>query len=144
MEITELFPWLIGGGTFLITIVAILCSTLPFLLIFGGLGYFLYKQNQKAKAVQQASLAWRQTTGTVIRSRVEVSGGETTSVSPRIIYQYEVNGQTYQNDQLKAGDRFWRVTSSQSAYETVDRYHVGLQVTVFYNPNNPAESALER
>jgi hypothetical protein len=37
-----------------------------------------------------------------------------------------------------------RITSSGDAYKTIDRYPVGAIVTVYYNPANPAEAALER
>lgn len=82
--------------------------------------------------------------GTIIKSRVEVSGGENTTVSPKVIYTYEVRGKLYQCDQIRAGDKFWSVSSSQSAYQTIDQYPEGLDVTVYYNPNNPEEAALER
>jgi hypothetical protein len=75
---------------------------------------------------------------------VEVSGGEVTSVSAYVLYEYEVQGQTYQSTQIKAGDRFIRSGSSRDAYQTVDQYPPGTLVTVYYDPANPAESALER
>jgi hypothetical protein len=143
----EWFPWLFGGGTFLtilFTIVISICSIAPFVLIFGGLGYWIYKRSKTASAVRAASLSWVQTTGVVVTSRVEVSGGETTSVSPRVIYQYAVGAQTYQSDQIRAGDHVFKISSSGDAYTTIDRYPVGAQVTVFYNPANPAQACLER
>jgi hypothetical protein len=144
MDITELFPWLFGGGTLLLTLVIVVCSTLPFILIFGGLGWYFYRRYKQAQGMQQASQSWVATTGVVVQSRVEVSGGDTTTVSPRVIYQYQVGAQTYQSDQIKAGDRFLRVNVSGDAYNIVDRYPIGVNVTVYYNPANPTESALER
>jgi cbb3-type cytochrome oxidase subunit 3 len=143
-EFIEWFPWLFGGGTVLFTVLIVVCSTLPFVLIFGGIGYYIYRQSKRASAVRAASQSWPQTTGVVVKSRVEVSGGDTTSVSPRIVYEYKVGAQTYQNDQLRVGERFFRVTSSSSAYDVVDRLPVGTHVVVFYNPANPADSGLER
>jgi len=144
MDINQLLHGLFGSGTFLMiagwVLFSVLCTVVP----FGAVGWFLYKQNQKAKAVKQASLSWLPTMGTVIKSRVEVSGGENSTVSPRVIYTYEVNGQLYQCDQIRAGDKFWSVSSGQTAYETIDRYPEGLDVTVYYNPANPAEATLER
>jgi len=133
-----------GSGTFLMiagwVIFSVLCTIVP----FGAVAWYLYKQNQKAKAVKHASLSWLPTMGTVIKSRVEVSGGENSTVSPRVIYTYEVRGRLYQCDQIRAGDKFWTVSSSQTAYQTIDRYPEGLDVTVYYNPSNPAEATLER
>lgn len=144
MDFNELFPWLFGGGTFLFVAASIVFSILCTVVPIGAVVWYMYNQNQKAKAVKQASLTWLTTMGTVIKSRVEVSGGENSRVSPRVIYTYEVNNQLYQCDQIRAGDKFWAVSSSQTAYQTIDRYPEGLDVTVYYNPANPAEAALER
>lgn len=144
MDFNELFPWLFGGGTFLFVAASIIFSILCTVVPIGAVVWYLSNQNKKAKAVKQASLAWLQTMGTVIKSRVEVSGGEHSTVSPRVIYTYEVNGKLYQCDQIRAGDKFWSVNSSQTAYETIDRYPEGLDVTVYYNPANPNEATLER
>jgi len=143
-SLTDLIPWLFGGGMIFLTIFIIICSLVPFVAIFGGLGWYIYRRSKESTAMRQASQSWSQTQGVVILSRVEVSGGEITSVTPRVVYQYDVNGQRYQSEQIRAGDRFMQMTSSRSAYDTIDRYPVGTQVTVFYNPQNPTEAALER
>ncbi|HBY07458.1 MAG TPA: hypothetical protein DEH22_06600 [Chloroflexi bacterium] len=144
MDVNQLMVWLFGGGTILIVIVSImlsiLCAIVPIALII----WFLYSRKQKADTVREASQTWLVTNGKVIKSRVEVSGGEVTSVHPRVIFEYEVQGRVYQNDQIRAGDKFWATGSSQDAYQTIDRYPEGLDVRVYYNPANPAESALER
>jgi hypothetical protein len=147
MDPQELFPWLVGGGVFvtIITvvgaiIVSLLCTILPFVAIF----WYIKKRSDQAGAMRQASQTWHMTTGKVIKSRVEVSGGETTSVSPHVLYEYEVYGRTYQGQQIKAGDQFMRTYSSRSAYDTVDRYPEGAAVTVYYDPADPQQSALER
>lgn len=146
MDPQELLPWLFGGGVItiigiiVITIISLLCTILPFVLIFG----YIAKRSRQAKAVRTASQSWHMTTGKVIKSRVEVSGGDNASVSPRVIYEYDVYGRTYQGQQIRAGDNFMRISSSGSAYDTIDRYPVGAAVTVYYDPNNPQDSALER
>jgi hypothetical protein len=142
MNLEELIA-LFGGGAILITaissILVIICTVLPFMAI----GWYIYRQWKRSKAVQEQSQVWPSTAGIVIKSRVEVSGGESTSVTPRIVYEYGVGGRTYQNDKLRPGDIYLSI-SSGNAYDVVDRYPVGLAVEVFYNPANPAESALER
>lgn len=144
MDINELFGWIFGGGSIIFIIASICFSILCTVVPIGAIGWYLYNQNKKAKAVKQASLSWLPTQGTVIKSRVEVSGGENSIVSPKVIYTYEVRGKLYQCDQIRAGDRFWSVSSSQTAYQTIDQYPEGLDVTVYYNPENPAEATLER
>ena len=135
---------LIGGVPMVCISVAGLVITLVFLLVFGLIGRSIYRRSQQAKAVRQASQNWVATTGKVIKSRVEVTGGDEASVDPRVIYEYTVAGQQYQGGQIRAGDQFWYVRSSQEAYEIVDRYPEGAMVTVYYDPDNPGESSLER
>jgi hypothetical protein len=139
---------LLAGGSILLTVfivvVSIVCTLVPLVAVFGGLFWYIRRGSQNAQAVNQAALSWPSTTGTVVKSRVEVSGGDHTSVSPRIIYQYEVNGTLYQAERIKAGDVHMRISTSRGAYDMVDRYPEGAAVTVFYNPMNPAEAALER
>lgn len=138
------FTVIVGGGSVLLaigaTVVAGLCTVIP----FAAIGWWIYTQYKKRDAVRLSAQAWRTTTGRVLKSRVEVSGGETTSVHPMVLYAYEVNGRTYQSSQLRPGDSIMRVSSSQNAYATVDRYPEGAIVQIYYNPDNPQEAALER
>lgn len=138
---------LFGGGmilTMLIVIASVCVSVLCTVVPIGAVVWFILKRKNQRDALQQASLSWRSTQGRVLKSRVEVSGGDHTSVSPYVLYEYEVHGQAYQSVQIQAGDRFIRSGGSRNAYETVDRYPVGAVVTVYYDPSNPAEAALER
>jgi hypothetical protein len=141
----ELLPWLFGGGmllTAIITIVSVICAVAIPVAIVGAVFYFLRQSAKKSEATNRAAQSWPSTSGTVIKSRAEVSGGDHTSVSPHVVYQYEVGGVSYQNNQLKAG---WGSAYSAygSAYQVIDQYPEGAAVTVYYNPMNPAESALE-
>jgi hypothetical protein len=144
MDVNELMLWLFGGGTIILVIISIILSILCTVLPIAGIVWFLYSRKQRANTVRQASQIWVATDGKVIKSRVEVSGGEVTSVYPRVIYEYEVGGRQYQNDQIRAGDKYWSARTSQDAYSTIDRYPEGLSVTVYYNPENPSEATLER
>lgn len=138
---------LFGGGmifTVLMVLFSVCLSVLCTVVPIGAVVWFILKRKNQRDALQQASLSWRSTQGRVLKSRVEVSGGEVTSVSPYVLYEYEVHGQIYQSVQIQAGDRFIRSATSRDAYETVDRYPVGATVTVYYDPSNPAEAALER
>ena len=143
MSLEELIALVFGGGaivfTIVISVVVTICTTLPFIAI----GWYIYRQWKRSKVVEEQSQGWPSTAGIVIKSRVEVSGGDHASVSPRIVYEYGVGGQTYQNDKLRPGDRFFSVGSG-NAYDVVDQYPVGSAVIVYYNPANPAESGLER
>jgi len=47
-----------------------------------------------------------------------------------------VKGQNYQNQTIDAGDQFFNVRIMRQAQETVNRYSIGAQVMVYYNPAN--------
>ncbi len=138
------FTILMGGGSVVIaigaTIVAALCTIIP----FAAIGWYIYTQYKKRDAIRQSAQGWRTTTGRVVLSRVEVSGGENTSVQPVVHFAYDVNGRPYQGSHIRAGDSVMRISTSENAYATVDRYPVGAIVQVYYNPDNPQDSALER
>jgi hypothetical protein len=134
----------IGGGIFLVAMFIIAATVLPMLGIFGGIGWFLTKKSKEAKALREAARNWASTTGKVIKSRVEVTGGDHATVSPHIVFQYNVYGKEYNNSQIKAGDIHMSSYGSRKAYDIVDKYPVGAEVTVFYDPEHPEQSALER
>jgi hypothetical protein len=111
----------------------------------GGLGFFLYKRNQQSMAYRQTTQTWLSTTGTVLMSSVQSrTSGRSHSTYPVVVYQYAVNGQNYQSQTIKAGEQFLNVRVFGQAQATVARYPIGANVTVYYDPANPAESALER
>jgi hypothetical protein len=140
-----IFEWVMAGSGLLITIVSVICSVVLPLLILGGLGYFLYKRNQQSMAYRQSAQAWQSTTGTIMMSSVQSSySGGSHSTYPVVVYQYEVHGQRYQSQRIKAGEQFLNVRISGQAEAAVQKYPIGSTVTVYYNPSNPAESVLER
>jgi hypothetical protein len=144
----DLWIWLtvlLGGGGVIVAVVATVLAGLCTLVPFVAIGWFIWDRAKKRDAIRQSALGWQATTGRVIKSRVEVSsGGQSTSVSPRVYYAFDLNGRTYQGSQIQAGDSVMRTGGSQNAYQTVDRYPEGAIVTIYYNPQNPEESALER
>jgi hypothetical protein len=138
MEIFALVMGLMGvlGG---------ICATVLPIIILVGLGIFLYRRSQQGSAAKQAAQAWPSTMGTVLMSTVQSKRtGNSTSIYPVVVYQYEVNGVSYQSQRIKAGEQFFNVRVMGQAQATAARYPVGAQVMVYYNPANPAESALER
>lgn len=129
----------------LAVIVSVIFSVILSLSPFAVIGWVFSKKSKEAKAAVQASQSWLPTNGKVLKSRVEVIGGKYASVKPRVIYEYQVNDQSYQNDLIRAGDRIMLIQKgSRAAYDTIDRYPEGASVTVYYNPQNPAEAVLEK
>ena len=128
-------------GTMVVAGISVLCALGAGVAII----VFFLRRSRRADSLNQASQSWSSTAGTVIKSRAEVSSGEHSTVTPRVIYQYSVGGVTYEGNQIRAGDSLMpRGGTSTQAYATIDRYPEGAPVTVYYNPANPSESALER
>jgi hypothetical protein len=137
--------WIVTGLSIILSVGGGLCAVLLPILILGGIGYFLYRRNQQSTAYRQTAQAWPSTTGKVLVSSVQ-SGrrGRSGTKYPVVGYQYEVNGKSYTNQTIKAGEQFFNARAIGQAQATVARYPIGANVTVYYNPANPAESALER
>ena len=138
MEVFSLISLLLGlaGG---------ICAIILSILLFVALGIFLYRRSQQRIAVKQAAQTWSSTMGTVVSSSVQTRHtGRSHSTFPVVVYQYEVNGKTYQSQMIKAGEQFMNIRVIGEAQTTVTRYPIGASVMVYYNPENPAESALER
>ena len=124
-------------------LITCLVSLIP-LLIIGGIIWYVLDQRKKAQVVKQASKDWPSTAGKIVKSRVELSSGrDIATVEPVIAYEYQVGGRQYQCDQIHSGDKIFESISKEETYDLVDRYPVGRDVTVYYNPDNPAEAALE-
>jgi hypothetical protein len=102
-----------------------------FLILIG----IAYRQSAKARN-------WSSVTGRVVSSRVEEHSdneGGTTSY-PAVVYEYSVGGVTRQNNKIAPGLQ-WGGTG---AGRVVARYPAGSAVSVFYDPQNPSDSMLER
>lgn len=142
----EIFTLIFSGIMILVSIAGSACAIIIPILIIGGIGYFLYKRNQQSVAHRQAAQNWATATGTILMSSVQSSSSSTGgySIYPVIVYQFEVNGKTYQSQNLRAGDKYLKVNIPSQAQQTVDKYPIGAKVTVYYDPSNPAECALER
>jgi hypothetical protein len=125
-------------------IVFILGAVLLPLGLMGAAFWYSYNRKKKRTDILQASQRWLSTTGKVLKSRVEVDGGEYTSTRAFVLYEYEVRGQMYQSSQLRPGDRFLMSHAERKNYDIVEQYPAGATVTVYYDPANPDESALER
>ena len=119
------------------------------LLVIGILGFVLLILNavflaiiffmrRKMAAVSQ----WPSTMGTVNASYLErrssSEGGSTNY--PVVQYSYQIGGQAYQSTKLAPGPE----VGGTGAGKVVARYPEGAQVMVFYNPQNPSDTVLER
>jgi hypothetical protein len=117
---------------------------LPMLGIFGGLGFLFKKRFDQAKEMKIQVQDWPRTTGTILKSRVQVSGGDITSVHPHIEYRYLIGAIEYTSTQIRPGDQILSIYGGNEAYDLVDQYPVGAEVDVFYNPEDPSQAVLEK
>lgn len=102
--------------------------------IFLGVIFFM---RRRMAVVSQ----WPSTMGTVMMSRVERrSTSEGYTDYPVVQYSYQVGGQSYQSYKLAPGPE----VGGTGAGKVVARYPAGAQVMVFYNPQSPSDSVLER
>jgi hypothetical protein len=140
-----IFEWIIAGFTLLLSVGGAASTIILPVLILGAIGWFLYRRNQQSMAYRQAAESWPATTGKVLMSSLQSKRtGRSRSTYPVVVYQYEVNGRGYQGQTIKAGEQYLNIRVAGQAQATVARYPIGATVTVYYNPTNPAESALER
>jgi hypothetical protein len=139
------FSWIITGVTVFLSLVGSACVFIVPVLFLVGLGVFMYRRSQQSNTYRQASQAWPTTMGRVLMSSVQSRHtGRSRSTYPVVVYQYEVNGNSFQSQTIKAGEQYLSIRVAGQAQATAARYPVGATVTVYYNPANPAESALER
>ena len=105
-----------------------------------------WKQSQK----------WRSICGSIIQSEIESvlvpRGGKKgyfngipnliVAYIPKILYEYRVNAETFQSKQIFLGQQF--PTNFNTADDLVERYPVGKEVTVYFDPEKPGFAVLER
>lgn len=145
MDLIAIITGLISALGGLLGLFGGLCACIVPMVFLIGLGIFIYRRSQQGKVAKEAAQSWPSTMGTVLASSVQSRrSGNSISTYPVVVYQYDVNGKSYQSQTIKAGDQFFNVRIIGEAQATADRYPVGAQVMVYYNPANPQESALER
>ena len=121
-------------------------------LCFGGFfflaGAILLFFTLRTRKKSNASMSWPSATGQISAASVrknsstDEDGYVDITYSPIVEYDYWVNGQVYKGHRIHFG-----ITPSPrpgAAQAEVDRFPVGRQVTVFYNPEKPGEAVLEK
>lgn len=139
-----LIPLIIFGVICIVGIILAILISLGVILPFVGVGLWFRNDAKKVEAIKREAQTWQTVRGKIVTSRVEVSGTEYTTVSPRIVYTYTVNGIEYQSRQVRIGDQILTLYAGREPYDLVDRYPVGAEVEVYYNPEKPEQASLER
>ncbi|MCL4678148.1 MAG: DUF3592 domain-containing protein [Alphaproteobacteria bacterium] len=118
-------------------------------LILGGvllvIGYFVaFSFGKPIVDKAKASERWPTVEGRITTSEVQQDRGNKGKVmfSANVGYDYQVDGQKLLGDTVWFGGNF-SSSSSGLARQTVDKYPVGKQVRVSYDPAQPEVSVLE-
>jgi hypothetical protein len=118
------------------------------LLALAGAGVLVAVRVRRLSSVRSTALRWPHTMGTVLSVTVQMSRqGATRQEAPLVLYAYQVKGQVFQGSRVRACDANGRrraAGTQTSAANTVTRYPAGAPVIVYYDPTDPAISALER
>jgi hypothetical protein len=91
--------------------------------------------------ISLASAKWPRVEGKILASSVELVDGEYPSYTPKIEYQYVVDGRSYRSKKLRVG--FWSSSFQGRARRIAAAYRPGDGVTVFYDPAKPSRAVLQ-
>jgi len=136
-----------SGGLFPV-LFANLCGGI-FVLVLLVLGIYLVVFSLRSKKKAEESQNWPGTPGTVTLAEVKRSvnrdedGNESYDYFPKVEYTYLVGGETLTGKRLAFGGILAQKNPA-SVQKTLERYPVGGQVTVYYDPNKPSDAVLER
>jgi hypothetical protein len=118
-------------------------------LIFFGIGIGMLVKLAKHYGKLQQSKNWLSTNGKIISSDLDAQistdddGYQTTTYLAKVFFTYEVNGNSYESDRVNF-DYGMRTSNVRKPQSLVEQYPTGSDVTVYYDPENPQQSVLEK
>lgn len=112
-----------------------LASGIFAIILLLGFSYSFYLIYKYVKAS-----GWPKTDGEILKSKIVIDdSGDSVSYEPAICYSYSVNGLQYHSDTVYLFN-LWQ--TKKSANYLVDKFKVGDEVEVFFNPKNPQDAML--
>lgn len=117
----------------------------PFIFVVIG-AFFVYFGAKDIGDAKQ-SVYWPSEMGKIISSSVDTSrsssgrGSSSTSYHAAILYEFTVDGITYNGNRVAYGD--FGSSNSSHARRIVNRYPEGKEVKVYYSIDNPEKCVLE-
>lgn len=113
-----------------------------FCFIFGT-ALILYSLHYSVLTVKSEN--WAETNGQILYSYISITGKNSHIHNPKVVYHYSVNGVSYVGNEITFGySSFPYFDTKQLAEEKVNLYPKDAQVKVFYNPDSPNYSCLEK
>jgi len=120
------------------------CITPAAIVIYGIVGVLFLAQFGDPVLNYVRSLEWEQVSGTIISSQVDDEWDTTGDrYIGRVVYTYEVNGMTYEGDQINLSGPTY-VGTRADAERLLLPYPVGASVTPYVDPNDPTRAVLDR
>ncbi len=120
-------------------------------LVFGSLGLLSLAAGIYLALNPKTTVAWLRAPGRIVSSKVEAYSEAASSSNsslrhfykPVVEFSYEVEGRTYHNN-LGSSTGFTVSVSAGEGYAegVVAKYPPGMEVDVFYNPENPTSASL--
>lgn len=111
------------------------------LMLTGLLGFFDAMFVRASLQERAARNQWEQVPAVVTVSKVEVSrGSESDTYTPRIHFQYSVNGRDHTGKRYAFLDHF--SAGERHALRQTEAYPVGSRVTAYVHPSDPTEAVL--
>lgn len=108
--------------------------------VVAGLWILKLAVGWRKKAIE--SEGWPSAPGKILKSKLHLSNAARTSIGPdvSVTYEYFIDSQRYTNEKVA----FYEVTTSEEAAALYERFSSGVEVDVFYNPQDYGESVLVR
>ena len=125
--------------------------------IFAAIGFLLFLGHiinvirgfNHGRKQYDASRTWPTTKGQILKSEVNTDhdygpeGHGITTYDPVIKFHYKAFGQDYESDRISFGFKRSYIDRSD-AEQVIQKYPKDAAVTVYYDPDKPAEAVLER
>lgn len=117
-------------------------------VVFALIGLFLVVNYFRHRSKHQASESWTTVEGKISKSWIredystDSDGDHTTHYYPEVEYVYSFMGQDYHGSNIVFGPK--QGGGRSGAEKVTAKYPAGSPVTVYYDPNNPGDSVLER
>jgi hypothetical protein len=99
-----------------------------------GWTIFSYRKAQEA-------LSWPTASGKILSSALRHEDGEISGYVSEISYKYQAYGVHHIADVRQFGGT--SISSKMQAQRIVEQYPIGREITVYFNPNKPAQAVLE-
>ena len=133
----------IQSNSWVLYFIIIVC----FIFFSVGIG-MLIKLIQQFGNLQQ-SKHWLSPSGKITSTDLDAQittdddGYQTTTYLAKVNFTYEANGSTYESDRVNF-DYGMRTSNIRKQQSVVEQYPAGSNVTVYYDPEDPQQSVLEK